>query len=155
MEYAPVPQAVPPSSASNLRRPMWVAMRPSRRGHAQQRYHAFIAWSADSLAGRTNLVSVRLPSNTVKAAIPFPSPCHSIAVAWAMRQCSHRRSVVSTAEQRQRRVFHWFAHAPGTHTATVLLDRGGFLIWRHLRVERSARNCPSFFGHRTHHQVKN
>ena len=70
MEYAPVPQAVPPSSASNLRRPMWVAMRPSRRGHAQQRYHAFIAWSADSLAGRTNLVSVRLPSNTVKAAIP-------------------------------------------------------------------------------------
>ena len=86
----------------------------------------FFSWEDD-------LVSVRLPSNTVKAAIPFPGPRHSTAVAWAMRQCSvsHPRSVVSTAEQRQRRVFHWFAHAPGTHTTTVSLDRGGFLIWRH------------------------
>ena len=48
-------------------------MRPSRRGHAQQRYHAFIAWSADSsLGGRSRQRPVTLQYR--EGGHPLPQP---------------------------------------------------------------------------------
>ena len=95
----PCHQALP-SAPMNSRRPMWVAMRPSRRGHAQQRYHAFIAWSADSSRWEDDLVSVRLSSNVLEADIPFPSPVP------LSNQCAAAKSISPKCRRRSFETAH-------------------------------------------------